>query len=333
MSSRRWLLVTGGMIVVVWTAWLLLAQQPWQTIATHWPITLTMAFGSIVAGATCEGGGAVAFPVFTKVLHIPPSDARWFALAIQSVGMTAAAATIFAMRKRVDRNALIFAGLGGAVGIVLGQISLAPYVKPVIVRVLFTALQCGFAIMLVISTRLPAGTIRTSSTPSRKHTYWVLLGTGVIGGLVSSLFGNGLDLVTFSVLVLLFRVDETVATPTTVVLMASNSLVGFAFGAATQQYSELVYAYWTAAIPIVVVGAPLGAIICRLLSRRAIVGMLVTLIAIELVSTVWLIPMTPQLSGVAIVGLSVFVGGYWLMSRCQLFWPDEAKEIKWADAQ
>lgn len=333
MASRRWLFITGGTVAVVWAAWLMLAHEPWRAMAEHWPIALTMAFGSVVAGATCEGGGAVAFPVFTKVLHIAPSDARWFALAIQSVGMTAAALTIFAMRKRVDFHAIIWAGLGGAIGIICGQITLAPHVQPVVVRVLFTALQCGFGTMLLISTRLPAGAIRTLGTPKCKHTFVVLFGTGILGGMVSSLFGNGLDLVTFSVLVLLFRLDETVATPTTVVLMASNSVVGFAFGAATKQYSTLIYEYWTAAIPIVVVGAPLGAALCRLLTRRAIVGLLVTLIAIELASTLWLIPMTPRLSIVALVGLSVFVTGYWFMSRCQLFWPEEAKRIKWAEAR
>ena len=38
---------------------------------------------------TSEGGGAVAFPVMTLALGIPPAVARDFSLMIQSCGMTA----------------------------------------------------------------------------------------------------------------------------------------------------------------------------------------------------------------------------------------------------
>jgi hypothetical protein len=49
-------------------------------------MSLTMIFGSMVAGATSEGGGAVAFPVMTLALKIPPSIARDFSLMTQSCG-------------------------------------------------------------------------------------------------------------------------------------------------------------------------------------------------------------------------------------------------------
>ena len=45
-----------------------------------------MIFGSMVAGATSEGGGAVAFPVMTLALKIAPSIARDFSLMTQSCG-------------------------------------------------------------------------------------------------------------------------------------------------------------------------------------------------------------------------------------------------------
>lgn len=40
---------------------------------------------------------------------------------------------------------------------------------------------------------------------------------------------SGIDICTFSILTLLFRVSEKVATPTSVVLMAINTLVGFMY--------------------------------------------------------------------------------------------------------
>ena len=54
-------------------------------------MSITMIFGSMVAGATSEGGGAVAFPVMTLALGVTPSVARDFSFMIQSVGMVASA--------------------------------------------------------------------------------------------------------------------------------------------------------------------------------------------------------------------------------------------------
>ena len=86
----------------VWSVWgLYTYPDSWSVIYHHWQVSVTMIFGSIIAGATSEGGGAIAFPVFTKVLHIPASDAKVFSLAIQSVGMVAASIAILMMRVKV----------------------------------------------------------------------------------------------------------------------------------------------------------------------------------------------------------------------------------------
>ena len=53
---------------------------------THYIMSITMIFGSMVAGATSEGGGAVAFPVMTLALKIKPAIARDFSLMTQSCG-------------------------------------------------------------------------------------------------------------------------------------------------------------------------------------------------------------------------------------------------------
>ena len=49
------------------------------------------------------------------------------------------------------------------------------------------------------------------------------------GGITSS----GLDIVTFALLVLAFRVCEKVATPTSVILMGTNALFAVVWGEAT----------------------------------------------------------------------------------------------------
>ena len=53
-------------------------------------MTVTMIVGSFIGGATAEGGGAVAFPVMTLVLHLTPSIARDFSFMIQCCGKSIA---------------------------------------------------------------------------------------------------------------------------------------------------------------------------------------------------------------------------------------------------
>lgn len=70
----------------------------WGLFAELWPMTVTMIVGSFIAGATSEGGGAVAFPVMTLLFGIAPATARDFSLMIQSFGMSSATVTIWRNR-------------------------------------------------------------------------------------------------------------------------------------------------------------------------------------------------------------------------------------------
>ena len=107
---------------VVWTGWLILmaSGDRWGLFtASHgadsipnWYMSLTMAVGSFIAGATSEGGGAVAFPVMTLFFEVAPPVARDFSLMIQAVGMTAASFTILWTRTPVVVPALIWSTVG-----------------------------------------------------------------------------------------------------------------------------------------------------------------------------------------------------------------------------
>lgn len=54
----------------------------------------------------------------------------------------------------------------------------------------------------------------------------VLVLTGFVGGMFTAVAGSGVDICSFSVLSLLFRVNEKVSTPTSVILMAVTSCAG-----------------------------------------------------------------------------------------------------------
>ena len=282
-------------------------------IQDHWQVSLTMVFGSLIAGATSEGGGAVAFPVFTKLLQINPTDAKNFSLAIQSVGMTMATIVIIYLGIRVEWRVIRWASLGGIIGIIISSIWLAPILPPAIIKMSFTAMISSFAITLFILNR--------NQRIFNKHLIIfenteriILIGAGFLGGMMSGLVGNGIDIITFSIMVLLFKMNEKIATPTSVILMAINALVGFSVQIfILDGLNPQVYAYWQAAIPVVIIGAPLGAIICSRLNRIIIVRTLLVLIAIELISSVLLIPLTAMVTISGIITFMVFsIIYYWI---------------------
>ena len=116
-------------IFIIWLGYMTATNQ-WYLFKDYWFMTLTMIFGSFIAGATPEGGGAVAFPVMTLIFKITTGIARNFSLAIQSCGMTAAAYFIFARKTPIEKTYLIFCSLGGFFGLILGSYAIAPYLSP-----------------------------------------------------------------------------------------------------------------------------------------------------------------------------------------------------------
>ena len=76
--------------------------------------------------------------------------------------------------------------------------------------------------------------------------------------------------VAFMVMVLLFRINEKIVTPTTVILMTMATIPGFLVHLFwLKDFSPAVMGYWLAAVPIVAVGAPLGALICSYMSSSS----------------------------------------------------------------
>ena len=122
--SRPFIRVSILVALTVWTTWLIVVS-PSAAISNmilHWKIAVTMVFGSMIAGGTSMGGGAVAFPVLTKVLQVPAHEARVFSLAIQTIGMGAASLTIVAMGTPLEWRFIRWVSLGGVPGIIISSV-------------------------------------------------------------------------------------------------------------------------------------------------------------------------------------------------------------------
>src|ERR1700727_2686406 len=199
--------------LLVWAIWLAFGRRlAIYHLFADWKIALAMVFGSLVGGGTSEGGGAIAFPIFTKLLHIAPRDARNFCLAIQSVGMGAASLSILYLRIPIERRALFCAGISGVVGVVIGAYFVAPLIPPVFVRTSFTVLVSSMGVALLLINREKI-VLRNQRIPifgaSEKS---ILIAAGFLGGVVSALVGTGINSIVFMVMVLLFRINEKIVT-------------------------------------------------------------------------------------------------------------------------
>lgn len=317
--TRPTVLTVGITASVVWVAWVagMISGDRWQLFADAWFMSITMVFGSFIAGATSEGGGAVAFPVMTLMFGIAPSTARDFSLMIQSVGMTAATATILFTGIRVERHALVWASMGGAVGVIVGLEFIADLLPPAFAKMLFCSTWLSFAFALYLINRYHEREVHLGITNFLPRHAVLLFGTGIVGGLISSITGSGLDITTFSLLVLRLRITESVATPTSVVLMGINAAVGFAWkGGLGAGMSPEAWSYWWVCVPIVVVGAPAGAWFIKRRSRLFVSTLLYISIGVQFAAAMLIIPMT---RGLALFSAAIFAAGFlffrWMANR------------------
>ena len=313
LTSKRTIII--AIALTTWIVWLTLlgAKEAFSHLINHWQIAITMLFGSMIAGGTSIGGGAVAFPVFTKLLHIPAHDTKIFSLAIQSVGMTAASLTIYLTKIPVEWRVIRWGSLGGVFGIFLGLKWLAPLLPADILKMSFTIMLTSFSVTLFI--------LNKNNKHKKKYIHiWgetekiACLVAGIVGGIMSSLVGNGIDIVVFSVMILVWHLSEKIATPTSVILMAINAIVGlFCQVTMFHDFPINVQHYWFSAIPIVVVGAPLGTVLCSKLNRSTIANSLIVLILIEMISSLLIIPLRPAIIISSVFSMILFSGlNYWL---------------------
>jgi len=282
----------------------------WSLFLDNWFMSVTMAVGSFVAGSTSQGGGAVAFPVMTLGFDIAPKGARDFSMMIQSVGMTSASVAILWRRIAVEKTALVVAGVAGAVGMIVSLEFVQQWFAPNPTKVFFVSLWLAFGFALWRINRVTGSIRRRELSDRTPRAILFLAVSGFLGGIISGLLGSGLDILVFAMLVLGFRLCETVATPTSVILMASNSLVGFAWrgaGGGGEPIAVELWNYWWVCVPIVAVGAPLGARFISTRGHQFVVRFLLAVILAQFLGALLIVPFdrTLTLLACATFGLGV----------------------------
>ncbi|HET6592924.1 MAG TPA: sulfite exporter TauE/SafE family protein [Xanthomonadales bacterium] len=238
------------------------------TALGHWPMAISMAIGSYVAGSTPMGGGTVGFPVLVLLMDLPASLGRDFSFAIQSVGMTSASIYIICKRQELEWPMLRAACLGALFGTPIGIVFVAPLASDLFIKLLFAAMWCSFGLLHL--RRINEITSYEGMTPHDiAFDHRVGFVVGFLGSLsIASITGVGIDMLIYMVLVLWCHADLRIAIPTSVILMAFTSLVGIATKAAFGEIQPGTFENWLAAAPVVAIGAPLGALVVSRVGRR-----------------------------------------------------------------
>lgn len=231
--TRRALAISFG-VLIVWAVFVTV-QGHWGRVGDQWASALTMVFGSFVAGSTPQGGGAVAFPVFTKVLDIDTPVARSFSLSIQTIGMGTAAAAIIINRRAVAWRAVAVAAPAAIIGFLISALFLGrgdepfwpsrlpgPYVK-----VTFTLLVAAMAVVVYLGYRVHLLERIEKLEISGPRVIGAIAAAGVFGGVASSLTGSGADVILYLAVVVIIGVTPRIGVPTSVVVMAVVSVAGF----------------------------------------------------------------------------------------------------------
>ncbi len=334
---------------LIWLAYVLFAGEL-DRVGQHWESSITMIFGSFLAGSSPEGGGAVAFPIFTKVLEVPAEVARSFSLSIQAVGMTMASLIILLARRPIDPQVGIVCIPAGILGFLASLFLLgdeqAPFwpgdLSPAFIKVTFTIILAAMSFMMFVS-------LRSRERGTERVRHWnprVVLGLGLaafLGGGVTAWVGTGVNVMLFLFAVVMAGLHPRVGVPTSILTMATISIVGLlTLGIADGQLDLGLNAgrdvvsvggqsvgplegsrydltgLWLAAVPIVVWGAPLGTWVVHILHENRLIVFVGLLALTEVISTAILLDDLHEdgaLIAYFVLGMLVAIGGILLAKR------------------
>ncbi|KAI6171636.1 Protein F26A1.8 [Aphelenchoides besseyi] len=274
--NRKYIAFGVPLIVAQFIYWCAAIKHHFYLLwPTHYHMPITMIVGATVAGMTSEGGGAIAFPVMTFILHMSPQNGRDFSLVIQSIAMTMSLFTIIFMRLQLEWRAICFSVTASIPGIIFGFHIVDPALTAPQKKMLFVSIWSSFAIALWFLNRER----KRKTVPTIKNfCAWkavVLLITGFVGGVFTSFAGSGLDIAMFSVATLLFSVSEKTATPTTVVSMALCSQFGFFWRAVMMgDIEQVVFDYIKVTVPVSITLAPFGSFLGSHFHRQVLANLI-----------------------------------------------------------
>jgi uncharacterized membrane protein YfcA len=178
-------------------------------------------------------------------------------------------------------------------------------------KLFFVSLWLSFGIILWLENRRPARQVFDEILNLSRADKIRLIAFGFVGGIISSLFGTGINIFTYCLMTIYYRVSEKVATPSSVIIMSIEVILGFFLHARLlKDFQPAAFEMWIACIPFVIFFAPLGALVISKLPRRRIAQLLYFILIIQFFGAMWVIrPSAIRLMICALVlaaGLGIF---------------------------
>jgi Predicted permeases len=218
---------------------------------------------------------------------------------------------ILSRRIRLYPNVVLSAAPAGIIGMTFGALFVElPYPYP---RIVFTCMITVFGLAFHLANRLLKHEPDYNTRYWKRISYWHFWAAGFLGGIISSLCGSGIDMIVYIVMTLAYGMHEKKAIPTSVIVMTIISLYGFFWHGVVARDISIEWNYWAVCVPIVAIGAPLGALVASIVSRQLILGSFTLLIIIDLISTIVLIEMNAMTSGIMILITLVSSLVFWVM--------------------
>jgi uncharacterized protein len=276
-------------ILSCWFGYMFYAHQ-FHLYLKHYYALITMIGGAFIAGSSPEGSAAIAFPVFTLFLKIAPPVARNFAFAIQSIGMTCASVLILNKRIKVEWNYIKFVTLGGLFGMVIGTFYIVPLISVPVAKLFFVSLWLSFGIVLWNQNRKEKKFFFDQIQKFGKSDMVRLLILGLIGGVISSVFGTGINIFSFCFMTIYYHINEKVAIPSSVIIMTIETLFGsFIHAGIMKDFQPQAFEMWLVCVPFVAVFAPLGAYVVNKVPRRFAANFLSLILVVQFIGAMWVI--------------------------------------------
>ena len=306
-----WLYISFFSIVIICWSSYMFSIHGFYLFGKHLYALLTIIFGSFIAGSSPEGSAAISYPVYTLLLKIPPANARNFSFAIQSIGMTSASLLILNLKIKVEWNYIKYVTAGGIFGLIFGTYYIVPLISPPMAKLFFVSLWLSFGLVLWYENRKPKREVFDSISNFAKTDMARLIIMGLIGGMISSIFGTGINIFSFCFMTIYYRINEKVAVPSSVIIMTIETILGFFLHAGViKDFQRQSFEMWLVCVPFVAFFAPLGAFVINKVSRKFISTFLYIILFVQFIGAMLVIkPNFIQAAmsvAVLISGLTVF---------------------------
>jgi len=234
-----------------------------------------MALVGITLGLMGGGGAILTVPIFLNLFHRSLAEATTYSLfLVGSVALLGAG--LMALRGMVDLRAAVRFALPAFLSVAATRrflvpalpVSFGPFARDQVLVVLFSLLMAVTAVLMLRPRRSPNSPASEETRPTDLRTAGGGIPQSIVVGLLTGIFGAGGGFLIVPALVLVHRLPMPRAVGTSLLIISSNALIGFASDTVVRpraDWRQLLIATGIAAV---------GMLVGNVLSRRVPAGRL-----------------------------------------------------------